>query len=270
MSRAEADVVKSIRQRGQEQPHLKLKTSRIGSGKLVGDIQWGGIMNEVGARYTAQMRAQRGKAWRHGITKPIEYGEQTKLLYKGGSTKPPKRRPGEETEDYNRRVRDSISRVEATAGNLKPGVDKKQARAAYQLIADLEDRKREGKRMYRGMELEPQLQAEKKRYKGMLRREQGAGELDYPQFPKQLTWGQLFPEVSEERAMGLSGANRCDMCARLKSDCGQIFKQGLFNLCSECCTSPERKKALQQGLSLYSPRAQAEIKKSPRWGFLGI
>ena len=106
-------------------------------------------MNEVGARYTAQMRAQRGKAWRHGITKPIEYGEQTKLLYKGGSTKPPKRRPGEETEDYNRRVRDSISRVEATAGNLKPGVDKKQARAAYQLIADLEDRKREGKRMYR-------------------------------------------------------------------------------------------------------------------------
>ena len=40
MSRAEADVVKSIRQRGQEQPHLKLKTSRIGSGKLVGDIQW--------------------------------------------------------------------------------------------------------------------------------------------------------------------------------------------------------------------------------------
>ena len=130
MSRAEADVVKSIRQRGQEQPHLKLKTSRIGSGKLVGNIQWGGIMNEVGARYTAQMRAQRGKAWRHGITKPIEYGEQTKLLYKGGSTKPPKRRPGEETEDYNRRVRDSISRVEATAGNLKPGVDKKQARAA--------------------------------------------------------------------------------------------------------------------------------------------
>lgn len=80
---------------------------------------------------------------------------------------------------------------------------------------------------------------------------------------------ELFSEINVLGAGG--GRNRCDMCGRLGSQCGQLFQQGLFELCSDCCKTSEQKSLLKQGLAMFSQGSQKHVKESSKWKslFLG-
>ena len=213
-------------------------------GDVKGTIEWQGIMDVAGLRYNTQMRNIRGKNWETADS-PRDFRSTKHISH---------------PDDAKR-----IIYSEWKPGNIKSGVNMEKAKNAYRLITQLEKEKNRGSKKSHGQLLQPQLDAAKNNYRKMLRTET---EASHPLMPQQLSWDMMFPEISERKASSLSGASRCDMCSRLKSDCGKLFHQGLYNLCSECCRNSSQKSALQGALSLYSPQARNSVENTTRWQFL--
>lgn len=99
----------------------------------------------------------------------------------------------------------------------------------------------------------------------------------YPNVPIPFLWPdkklkRAFPSIAftDENSVLGAGATekRCDMCKKLKSDCGQLFQQGLFEMCADCCTSTEQKENMIAGIKVFSPQKQQEITSTSRWELL--
>jgi hypothetical protein len=237
-------------------------------GEVKGVIEWQGIMDVAGLRYNTQMRKIRGKNWQtddapREMRASVIYRERVGTNEDGT----PRYKVSHKMKYHEQgdKARDSIIYAEWKPSNIKSGIIVKHARDAYNLITQLQLEKDRGSKQSHGSPLQPQLDAAKNRYRKMLKTETDAS---HPLMQHQLLWTDMFPEITEDNASRLPGASRCDMCSRLKSDCGKLFHQGLYNLCAECCRTSSQKSALQGALSLYSPQTIKNVKNTSKWAFL--